>query len=300
MAHLTDNSYGKQRVRLTKVNRADGAHRVHEYTVDITLRGDFATIYTDDDNSPCVPTDTMKNTVYAVARLTDFDAPEEFGIALCDRFITRFSQVSGVEVSIVMERWERIAVEGRPHDYSFVKEHGKRTATVGRATGTTPSGAVRSLSVRGGISGLEVFKSSGSGFSGFYRDEYTTLPETDERIFATTVEAHWDIAEKYTPVGSDGTKSPDWNAIWSRAYDGITAVFATHESPSVQATLYRMGERVLAEVPEIDGITFTMPNQHHIPFDLAPFGLDNPGEIYYGTDSPFGIITGTVSREEKR
>ncbi len=292
MAHLTDNSYGKQRVRLTKVIRTDSSHSVHEYTVEITLRGDFAAIYTDGDNSACVPTDTMKNTVYAVAHLTDFDAPERFGIALCDRFFTRFPQVFGVEASIVMERWERIVVDGRPHAHSFVKAHGKRTATVRRDA--------EALSVRGGISGLEVFKSSGSGFSGFYRDEYTTLAETDERIFATTVEAEWNIAAEHTPVETVDTKSPDWNAIWSRVYDSVATIFATHESKSVQATLYRMGESVLEAVPEIDGITFTMPNQHHIRFDLSPLGLENPDEIYFGTDSPFGIITGTVSREASR
>lgn len=311
MAKLTRNSYGKRRVRLTKVSRREKVHEVHEYTVDVTLHGEFQAIYTEGDNSSCVATDTMKNTVYAVARRTDFSAPEEFGLALTERFLSRYPQVGTVTVDISMERWKRISVDGSPHPFAFVKSHGKRTAGVERwrASGEEPSEAAaagsaldglsdasapvssEALRVTGGIAGMEVFKSSDSAFSGFQRDEYTTLAETEDRILATTVDATWIYVPDHTRTGEA------YNAVWHSAEEAILRIFATHESPSLQATLYEMGNRLLNDAPEVASVDFSMPNQHHILFDLSPFEMDNENEIFYGTDSPFGIITGEVSRE---
>lgn len=293
MVHLQSNSYGKQRVRLTKVLRGkapDGSplHEVQEYTVQIMLHGDFEAIYTHGDNANCGPTDTMKNTVYAIARQTSFDSPEHFGLALTSRFIDHFPQVHAADVQIEMSRWRRIEVEGQAHPFAFMKQHGQRTAAVTRRRTEGPS----DLSVAGGVSGLEVFKSSGSAFGGFFRDEFTTLPDTDERILATTVDAVWNYL--HTPGLAAGEIA--FNEAWDTSYQAITEVFATHNSPSLQATLFVMGEEMLKRTPTISDVSFTMPNQHHILFDLTPFELDNPDQIYYGTDSPFGIITGTVAR----
>lgn len=283
MAYLSRKSYGKERVRLTKVVRdADsGRQTVHEYTVNIMLHGDFDAIYTEDNNTLCVATDTMKNTVYAIARSTNFSSPEEFGLALSRRFIDRFDQVHAVDVEIAMERWRRISVDGTPHAHSFVKEHGQRTAELRRSRSD-------GITIRAGVSGMEVFKSSGSAFSGFARDEYTLLPETDDRILATTVDASWD----YNGVDLD------FNREWDVVEAAILEVFATHQSPSLQSTLYLMGTTILERVKGVDRVRFSMPNQHHIRFNLEAMGLDNPEEIFYGTDSPFGIITGEVSRDD--
>ena len=282
MAYLSNKSYGKERVRLTKILRdsVSGQHTVHEYTVDVMLHGDFDAIYTADDNTLCVATDTMKNTVYAIARTTAFDAPEEFGLELTRRFIDRFEQVQAVEVSIAMEPWKRITVDGAPHAHSFVKGHGQRTAMVRRSR-------EEGIAIQAGVSGMEVFKSTGSAFSGFARDEYTLLPETEDRILATTVDASWDYS------GID----LDFNREWTLVEQAILEVFATHQSPSLQSTLYLMGTTILDAVSGIDRVRFSMPNQHHIRFNLEAVGLDNPEEVFYGTDSPFGIITGEVSRD---
>ncbi len=293
MAELTSNSYGKERVRLTKVVRTqsgDGGppvHHVYEYTVHIMLYGDFDRVYTHDDNGPCVPTDTMRNTVYAIARQNSFSSPEEFGELVTARFIKRFDHIYAVDVDIAAQRWKRIDIDGAPHPHAFEKEHGERTAKVERRR----EGSGSEVSVSGGVSGMEIFKSSGSGFSGFYKDEYTTLPETDDRILASTVDASW----RYLP-GTDSAAT-DVGGAWDTIHDTIARVFAEHDSPSLQATLWEMGKAVLAAVPAVESISFSMPNQHHILFDLDKLGMDNPNEIFYGTDSPFGIITGTVSRE---
>lgn len=311
MAQLSQNSYGKQRVRLTKIvreqaggdrapggagqpdsGRADAApvHHVHEYTVEIMLYGAFDRVYTHGENATCVPTDTMRNTVYAVARKTSFTDPEELADAVSRRFTERFPQVHAVDVSVEAERWRRIDVDGKPHPHAFEKEHGKRTAVVSRQGG---AGSASRARFSAGIGGMEVFKSTGSAFSGFYKDEYTTLPETEDRILATTVDADWDY---------DGTVVPgqtDFAGMWQTVHDTVARVFAEHDSPSLQATLWEMGKAVLSAVPAVRRVSFSMPNQHHIRFDLEKLGLDNPNEIFYGTDSPYGIITGTVEREEE-
>jgi urate oxidase len=295
MAELRNNSYGKERVRLTRIVREEAAgktppvHHVYEYTVEIMLYGAFDRVYTHGENAACVPTDTMKNTVYAVARTSTFTSPEQFAEALSARFIDRFEQVEAVDVEVEAQRWRRIEVDGSPHPHAFEKDHGTRTARTSRRGADAASSAV---SRAGGIRGMEVFKSTGSGFTGFYHDEYTTLPATTDRILATTVDAQWDY------VAGLNTAATDFDSIWETIHATLARVFAEHDSPSLQATLWEMGRSVLAEVSAVEQISFSMPNQHHILFDLSPFGLDNPNEIFYGTDSPFGIITGTVGREE--
>ena len=296
MAELRENSYGKQRVRLTKIVREEqkGAqapvHRVYEYTVQILLHGAFDKIYTDGDNSACVPTDTMKNTVYAVARKSHFTSPEQFADVLSARFIDRFDQVEAVEIEVEAQRWKRIEVDGAPHPHAYEKAHGTKTARILRRGGDTASAET---TLWGGIRGMEVFKSGGSAFTGFYHDEYTTLPDATDRILATTVDAWWEYGSGIDVSGTD------FGAVWERVHGTVARVFAEHDSPSLQATLWEMGNAVLAEASVVDSIRFSMPNQHHILFDLSAFGLDNPNEIFYGTDSPFGIITGTVGREKK-
>jgi urate oxidase len=295
MAELRDNSYGKQRVRLTRIVREEPTatdqpvHHVYEYTVEIMLHGAFDRVYTHADNSACIPTDTMKNTVYAVARTSRFSSPEQFAEALSARFIDRFEQVEAVEVDVEAQRWRRIEVDGEPHPHAFEKEHGTRTARISRRGADA---AASEVSLSGGIRGMEIFKSTGSGFTGFYHDEYTSLPETADRILATTVDADW----KY--VAGVDIAGTDFDPVWETIHRILARVFAEHESPSLQATLWEMGTAVIDGVSLVESISFSMPNQHHIRFDLSAFGLDNPNEVFYGTDSPFGIITGTVSREE--
>ncbi len=302
MVTLAENSYGKGRVRLTKIVRDSTSpenHAVYEFTVEITLHGEFAEIYTRDDNSACVPTDTMKNTVYAVANTTDFSTPEHLAAAVADRLISRFDQINGVEVSVAAERWNRIVVDGQAHAHAFQKAHGQRTARVAR--GTAPRVGPRSrgdasdsIQITSGIRGMEVFKSTGSSFSGFATDEYTILKETDDRILATTILAEWG----YLPGPYAAEPASDYDQIWQSCEAEIARTFSIHDSPSLQSTLYLMGKNVINAVAAVDWIRFVMPNQHHILFNTEPFGMTNSNEVFYGTDSPYGVISGTVARED--
>jgi urate oxidase len=279
MERLERNRYGKSGVRVTKVVRRGAVHDIYEFDVDIGLKGDFDRVYTEGDNSLCVPTDTMKNMVYVIARQHAFSSPEEFCVLLGRHFVSKFPQVESAHVFVEQTLWNRIAVEGKPHDHAFVKASNARRkahAYVDRRG---------NLTLTGGVKDLEVVKSGNSAFEGFLRDQYTTLKETRDRIFGTSIEATW-----------YHNKDTDVNAAYHLAVETILKTFATHESRGVQHTIHEMGKQVLAAVASIHFISFTLPNKHRILANLEPFGLSNENEVFVNTTEPYGEIFGEMSR----
>jgi urate oxidase len=277
MAVLSWNRYGKSRIRLVKVRRARDAHHIVDLTVDVQLEGAFDTVYVDGDNGPCLATDTMKNTVYAIARSDPIEHPETFALRLADHFGGK-PAVARVHIGVGEQRWERLAAGGRPHPHAFVQGGGEQwTAAV-----TRDRHGVRIVS---GLTGLVVLKTADSAFSGFPRDEFTTLPDTEDRILATSITASWTYREGAADFGAR-----------NRIRAALLDTFATHKSRSVQHTLYAMGEAALAASADATEITLALPNRHHLLVDLAPLGLDNPNEIFVATDEPFGLIEATVKR----
>ncbi|HJZ70636.1 MAG TPA: urate oxidase [Vicinamibacterales bacterium] len=274
------NRYGKSRVRLVKVRRPAAGHEPHEVvdlTIDVQLEGAFDAVYVEGDNTACHATDTMKNTVYAFARRDPIAHVEAFALRLADHFIAK-PAVRCVRVSAAEHRWDRLTVGGRPHPHAFVQPGGEQwTAMVTRV----PEGS----DVVAGIANLIVLKTTDSAFAGFPRDEYTTLPETGDRILATSVTASW----RYRDPSVDFSQR-------ARIRTALVEMFAAHDSQSVQHTLYAMGEAALAACREIDEITLSLPNRHHLLVDLTPFGLDNPNEVFVATDQPFGLIEATIRR----
>lgn len=281
MPRLSVNYYGKADVRLTKVVRQGELHSLYEYNVKILLTGDFAKCYTAGDNSQVVATDTMKNTVYALAAQHDFDSPEQFGQILALHFLTNNSHVESAQVDIAETRWQRLDDAGKPHNHAFqIAGSGNRTAHVL----ATQAGVQK---VAGGIRGLQVLKTTRSGFVGFLRDQFTTLPEVTDRIFATTVEAVWTFSAVVA----------DYNRTYETSLSELLRVFGEHDSLAVQQTIYAMGEAILASDGAISDVRLTMPNQHRIPFNLEPLGMANTNSIFVTTSEPYGLIHGTISRE---
>jgi urate oxidase len=284
---LTWNRYGKSRVRLVKVRRPhwgagapgvdDVPHEIVDLTIDVQLEGDFDRVYVDGDNSPCIATDTMKNTVYALARHDPIDHVETFAGRLAAHFLD-MAAVTRARISASEYRWDRVDVGGRPHPHAFAQPGGEQwTAVVTRDA--------RGETIVSGLTNLVVLKTTDSSFSGFPRDRYTTLPETEDRILATSITAAW----TYRP-GTTGFAARD------RIRRALVETFAAHTSRSVQQTLYAMGEAALAACDDVTDVTLTLPNRHHLLVDLKPFGLDNPNEIFVATDQPFGLIEATVKR----
>jgi urate oxidase len=277
---LGDNQYGKAECRLVRVTRDGAVHTLDDLTVTSQLRGDFEACHTRGDNSQVVATDTQKNTVYAYAREYGIGSPEQFLMRLGHHFVDDFPWVTGGRWEAQQHGWDRIVVDGEPHDHSFARTGREtRTAVVQIVDGHTH--------VIAGLTDCTVLKSTGSEFHGFPRDRYTTLQETDDRILATSVTARWRYAE--LPADFDGA--------YASVRDTMLATFASFHSLALQQTLYAMGEAVLKAHPEIGEIKFSMPNKHHFLVDLEPFGLDNPNEVFFAADRPYGLIEATVQRE---
>ena len=280
MIELGANRYGKAAIHLVRVGRDPAGHRVRDLTVAIALEGDFERSYTDGDNSLVIATDTMKNTAFAYARDHLDWSIEDYGRALAEHFL-EFRQVDRATVSIRGHQWAAIDVAGTPARDAFVRGgEGTRVATVVATPGGTTIHAV--------VEDLVVLKTTRSGFSGFPRDRYTTLPETDDRLMATRVTAVW----RY------GSPDLDADLTFAAVRATLLEVFAEHDSPSVQASIWIIAREILRRHEEVDEIRMVMPNLHHWLVDLAPFGLTNDGEVYVSTTEPHGLIEATVRRGE--
>jgi urate oxidase len=280
MARLGDNRYGKSRVRLSRITRHGDRHDFNEWSVRVLLEGGFETSFTDADNSKLLPTDTMKNTVYSIARDSKATTLEEFSIDLGDYLLKNNPQVSGVLVEVEEKAWERMIVDGSPEATTF-KLGGPEVHTV-RAVRDQG----REWSIRSGVDGLVILKTTKSEFTGYIKDKLTTLKPATDRIFGTRATMAWDYA----------VDAPAFADARARIMAALLKVFADHHSMSVQHTIFEMGKAALDAAPEISRIKLTMPNLHHLLADLAPFEQDNPNHIFVATDEPQGYIEATIER----
>ena len=280
---LGQNQYGKAEVRVVKITRDTERHEIEDLNVTSQLRGDFAAAHLAGDNGHVVPTDTQKNTIYAFAR-EGIGSPEAFLLRLGDHFTSSFDWVTGGRWAAESYSWDRIQAHGAAHDHSFVRNGQEiRTAVLVR------DGADRHLI--SGLKDLTVLKSTQSGFVGYPQDKYTTLQETTDRILATDVSARW----RFSP-GTDFS-SLDFNKSYEDVKSLLLEGFTEKYSHALQQTLFDMGTKVLEAHSEIEEIKFSMPNKHHFLVDLAPFGLDNPNEVFFAADRPYGLIEATVQRD---
>jgi urate oxidase len=280
---LGPNRYGKAESRVVRIVRDTARHEIRDLTVSSALRGDFTAAHVDGDQSQVLPTDTQKNTAFAFAKRHGVASPEDYAIALGRRLLEATPAATGAEISVDEHAWDRIPVDGAGHDHAFVRRGGEVRTTAVDVT-------AEQVVVTSGLRDLVVLKSTGSEFKGFLHDDYTTLPDADDRILATALRATWRYAH------TDGI---DWNATYEAVRALLLATFATTYSRALQETLYAMGRAVLEAHAEIEENSFVAPNKHHFVVDLAPFGLDNPGEVFIAADRPYGLIEATVTREEE-
>jgi urate oxidase len=276
---LIKNRYGKGRVRVTRIHRDGERHEVSQLNVKAMMEGDFARTYTDADNSGSVSTDTIKNIVNIVARENTALCTEEFCQALAKKYLDSYPQLVSVSITAHETKWNRLSFGGKPHPHSFVLDgNGKPTAEV-----TATRGGSTLIS---GIDGFTFMKSTESGWAGYLKDSYTTIPETNNRMCATSMVATW----KWS------AKPASYPAANAKILATLLEVFGTTYSASVQDSLYRMGEAALSAVPEISEISMACPNMHFILMNLSAFGLDNNNDVFLPTDEPHGQIECTVGR----
>jgi urate oxidase len=270
---IVENHYGKSRVRVARVVRQKDRHELHEMTVAIQLEGDFDTSYAAGDNRLIVATDSMKNTVYVLAKDPAVAQPESFGLLIGRHFLNTYAHVTRARVEVLEHSWER---HGR---FSFIA--GGQECRLARINVTRDQTVVEA-----GVTGYVLLKTTGSAFEGYIHDRYTTLKEASDRILASSIDAVWRYA-------SDDVS---WGSSWHAVMKLITDTFAEHDSKSVQHTVYAIGEAVLGQCANIDQIRLTMPNKHYLPVNLEPFGLDNSNDIFCPTDEPHGLIEAVLSR----
>lgn len=281
---LTSHRYGKSRVRLMRVTRHHTHHDLHDWTLEILLTGDFTEVFTEGDNTRILATDTIKNTVYFLARQSTADSMELFAGELIDFILSRNAQVTSAEVTIQSHLWKRLIVEGEPYPTAFMKGSDERQTThASRSQGGK-------VSIRSGFENMTLLKTAQSGFVGFLRDNLTTLPETTDRLFGSAVTTEW------TYTASAIASGIDFNKLRKGLREGMVATFAKHDSLSVQQTLYAMAEAALAGTNAIDEVFLRMPNKHNLLADLRRFGIDNPKQIFIPTEEPHGTIEATVRR----
>lgn len=270
---LAQNNYGKSRVRVMKVTRRADRHDLAELSVGVQFEGDFDAVHLAGDNAHVLPTDTMKNTVNALAKEWSGEDIEDFGRELAAHFLSGNPQVSRVTIDIAESQWARL---GR---HAFVRaSEEKRTGHVAAARDSAAIGA--------GIENMLILKTTGSGFSGYKKDRYTTLKETSDRILATAVHAEWSYSTPDVAFGD----------CWRRVREAMLKVFVERDSASAQQTAYEMGTAALEAAPEIGQIRLSLPNKHCLLVDFAPFGIENANEVFTPTDEPHGLIEVTVAR----
>lgn len=273
---LGPNRYGKAENRLVRIYRDGPRHEIRDLNVSTSLWGDFAAAHLAGDQSAVLPTDTQRNTVFAYAKEHGVGPIEDFGLTLARHFVADVGPVSGARVEIEEYAWDRI----EDHDHAFVRR-GQQT----RTAAVTVDG--ESAYVVSGLRDLVVLKSTGSEFRGFLRDRYTTLVETTDRILATSLDARW--LHTGEPI--------DWDVSYTGVHALLLDRFANVHSKALQQTLWEMGKAVLEAHDDIAEIRLTAPNRHHFAVDLTPFELDNPNEVFYAADRPYGVISVDVVRE---
>ncbi len=284
---LIQDSYGKSAVRVAKVTRFADFHEFKEIHVNIQLEGAFETVYTEGSNAIVLPTDTMKNTIFALAKEHPLNTVEDFALFLADYFLKNNSQVIKILLDLTQINWQRMAIKGEGHPHSYIGGGNEKATAHVQATR-------ENVNLQSGIKDLRVLKTTNSGFENYVVDKFTTLPPTADRILATEFETVW----HYPPAPKgEVPQCLDFQAIRDNIREHLLESFANHHSLSVQHTLYAMGEKVLNNVETVSEISFKMPNLHYLLVNMKPFDMDNKNEVFVASGDAYGYITGTLKRE---
>jgi urate oxidase len=291
---LGRNQYGKAETRVVKITREGATHHIKDLNVSVALCGDMDEVHYSGSNANVLPTDTMKNTVFAFAKECGIESAEQFGIHLARHFVTGQEPIQRARIRIEEYAWRRIETSDDNNSRSIGSDEAKHSFVRGgqevRTSQITFDG--ETWQVISGLKDLTVMNSTNSQFRGYTKDKYTTLPEAYDRILATTVQAAWRF--NWT---SEELPMPPWERSYAEAKKHLLQAFAETYSFSLQQTLYQMGSRVIDSCPEIDEVRLSLPNKHHVLVDLEPFGLENDNEVYFAADRPYGLIEGTILRE---
>ena len=288
---LPIHSHGKAKVRVMKVVRTEAKHFCYEYSVDTTLYSpSYERVFTKDDNSGLVATDTQKNTVYVIAKRTKADSPEQFAINLVKHFVSEYEILTGAEAVVRQVIWERAVVQGEEHEHGWIKKGPEKNVAIAKLD------RGGGLNVTSKLTTLTIFKSTQSGFADYLQDKFTLLPPCEERCLSTEMDATW------TYTCDVGCGKYDFDGLRKTVVKNLTkGVFGPAKggvfSVSLQATIYDAGCLVLTECEDVKDIKIETPNKHYLPcHKLANLGETFEDDIFIPTDEPSGTIQCVVSR----
>lgn len=282
---LGPNQYGKAETRVVRIYRDGPRHEIRDVNVSTALRGDFSAAHLTGDQSQVLPTDTQKNTCFAYAKHKGIGQIEDYAIDLAQHFVEDIGPVQGSRVEVEEYAWDRVSVGGEEHDHAWTRRGSEVRTTVVTVEDNDEG---RHTWVVSGLTDLVLLKSTGSEFWGYLKDEYTTLAETHDRVLSTALTARWRYIG--TEIG--------WDRMYADVRRLLIQCFAEVHSLALQQTLWEMGKAVLEAHPEIAEIKLAAPNKHHFLVNLAPFGVENSGEVFQAADRPYGLIECTVARDD--
>ncbi len=245
----------------------------------VEFGGGFGSAFATGDNAPILPTGTMTNTVLALAPDHTDRPPELFASALALHFLTACPTAHTVGVRLTGRPWAHLAPGGEVDPTGFAPA-GEERWTVGSVHSRTGE-----PTLTGGIDGLRLAKTTGAGFTGFLRDEFTSTPDFPDRLMGAVFTLDW-----YYRAEADTASLRD------RARAGALAAFTAHTSLSGQQTLHVLGAAVLAACPEVDRIDLRCEANDHLLADLTPFGRANPRQVYTAPRNPYSVVHLTLAR----
>lgn len=276
--HLAENDYGESSMRLLRLARQQGRNDVKDLTISVRFEGDFEAVHAYGDNRKLVPGDTIKNTVYALARQHSMETAEDFALHLIEHFLTYNPQIVRVLVDVSENVWSRATHGGKPHASAFMRGEEKRTCFL--------EGTREATIIQAGFENLAMMKTSDSAFENFLKDPFTTLQGEQNRVFATAIKATWLYSSEDVEFGP----------VWHGVRQMLLETFVEHKSKSSQHTLYAMGEAVLQNFSNVQEIHLSLPEKHFNLVDLAPLGMDNPGKVYLPLAAPHGAVQATLKK----
>jgi urate oxidase len=275
------NYYGKGDVIVYRLNRdggqPGGASPVFGANVKILIYGDaFWPTYTIGDNTGLIATDSMKNFIQRETMNFEGCDLESYCRFIADKFLATYPQAAGAQVSAAEIPYQ--ALSGA----AFAPAGPERA---GAAIELIRAGdAIEVAEIRSEIAGFKLLRLSGSAFHGFVRDRYTTLPEIRDRPLHMWLDLDW----TYTSVDA----AFSGGAVTSHVRHLVREVFAGFESGSIQQIVYRIGEKMLAEIPAIAEIRLEANNR---TWDtIAETGLSLG--VYTEARPPYGCLGLTLRR----
>jgi urate oxidase/2-oxo-4-hydroxy-4-carboxy-5-ureidoimidazoline decarboxylase len=257
------NYYGKADVIVYRLNREAG--QVFGANVTMLLYGDaFWPTYTTGDNTQLIATDSMKNFIQREALNFTGAGLEAFCRFLAEKFFAKYSQTEGILVKATEIPYAGSVafIPGGP-DRAFASIEINRSGVVEE---------------RSGIHGFRLLRLGGSAFTGFVRDEYTTLPEITNRPLHMWLDLEWLCSDR---------------AVLTREVREIVlGVFHSFESGSIQQVIYQIGTKMLGELPAVTEVRLEANNR---TWDQIAVQGETTA-VYTDPRPPYGVLGLTLRR----